>query len=214
VASSPRRPTDDPPSRPHAGGRDGRARPGQGQDGQAHPSAGHDTAGHDVAAGQGDLSDRLRAGGYRITPARQLVLNAVAELDHATPDTICAEVQRTASSVNLSTVYRTLELLEELGLVTHTHLGHGAPTYHVAAEQEHIHLVCRTCGRVEEAPAALADPLVERLRRESGFAVDVAHFAIYGQCAQCRAAAAQSESAQHESAQHGEHGEDCGPHRS
>jgi Fur family ferric uptake transcriptional regulator len=225
VASSPRRPTDDPPSRPHAGGRDGRARPGQGQDGQAHPSAGHDTAGHD-AAGQGDLSDRLRAGGYRITPARQLVLNAVAELDHATPDTICAEVQRTASSVNLSTVYRTLELLEELELVSHTHLGHGAPIYHAAHERDHLHLVCRTCGRVEEAPAALADPLVERLRRESGFAVDVAHFAIYGQCAQCRAAAAQSESAesgsaQHESAQSGsaqpgsaQHGEDCGPHRS
>ena len=160
------------------------------------------------AGGQRDLSDRLRAGGYRITPARQLVLNAVAALDHATPDTICAEVQRTASSVNLSTVYRTLELLEELGLVTHTHLGHGAPTYHVAAEQEHIHLVCRTCGRVEEASAALADPLVERLRRETGFAVDVAHFAIYGQCAQCREAAdagGTSAKAEHS-------GEDCAPH--
>ncbi|HEY3868535.1 MAG TPA: Fur family transcriptional regulator [Actinocrinis sp.] len=163
MASSPRRPTDDPPARPRADGPRGRARNTE----------------------RGDLSDRLRAGGYRITPARQLVLNAVAELDHATPDTICAEVQRTASSVNLSTVYRTLELLEELGLVTHTHLGHGSPTYHMAAEQQHIHLVCNACGRVEEASASLADPLVERLRRENGFAVDVAHFAIYGQCDQC-----------------------------
>ena len=70
-----------------------------------------------------DLTEELRAKGYRLTPARQLVLGAVLALEHATPDAICAEVQRTASSVNLSTVYRTLELLEELSLVSHTHLG-------------------------------------------------------------------------------------------
>lgn len=132
-----------------------------------------------------DLTSRLRAKGYRMTPARQLVLSAVCGLEHATPDAICAEVQRTASSVNLSTVYRTLELLEELGLVTHTHLGHGAPIYHAAAEQQHLHLVCRVCGRVSEAPPALADPLVEKLRIEQGFEIDVAHFAIFGRCADC-----------------------------
>jgi Fur family ferric uptake transcriptional regulator len=124
-----------------------------------------------------------------LTPARQLVLGAVAGLEHATPDAICAEVQRTASSVNLSTVYRTLELLEELGLVTHTHLGHGAPIYHAAAEQEHLHLVCQVCGGVEEAAASVADPLVDRLKRERGFETDVPHFAIFGRCAACVAAA-------------------------
>src|SRR3984957_10870993 len=98
----------------------------------------------------GELPQILRARGYRLTPARQLVLGAVAGLEHATPDAICAEGQRTASSVNLSTVYRTLELLEDLGLVTHTHLGHGAPIYHAAAEQRHLHLVCRDCQRVIE----------------------------------------------------------------
>ena len=85
-----------------------------------------------------DLTGQLRARGYRLTPARQLVLAAVATLEHATPDAICAEVQRTASSVNLSTVYRTLELLEELDLVSHTHLGHGAPIYHAAHERDHL----------------------------------------------------------------------------
>jgi len=138
---------------------------------------------------QADLTRQLRAKGYRLTPARQLVLGAVAGLEHATPDAICAEVQRTASSVNLSTVYRTLELLEELGLVTHTHLGHGAPIYHAAAEQEHVHLVCRVCGRVDETAASVADPLVDRLRQERGFEIDVAHFAIFGRCADCSAAA-------------------------
>ena len=134
---------------------------------------------------QSDLTKQLRAKGYRLTPARQLVLSAVSGLEHATPDAICAEVQRTASSVNLSTVYRTLELLEELGFVTHTHLGHGAPIYHAAAEQQHLHLVCRVCGRVTEAQPAVADPLVEKLRAEQGFEIDVAHFAIFGRCAEC-----------------------------
>jgi Fur family ferric uptake transcriptional regulator len=138
---------------------------------------------------QSDLTTQLKAKGYRLTPARQLVLSAVSGLEHATPDAICAEVQRTASSVNLSTVYRTLELLEQLGLVTHTHIGHGAPIYHAAAEQQHLHLVCRVCGRVAEAQPAVADPLVEKLRAEQGFEIDVAHFAIFGRCADCVAQA-------------------------
>jgi Fur family ferric uptake transcriptional regulator len=147
----------------------------------------------DSAGELSDLTKQLRAKWYRLTPARQLVLSAVSGLEHATPDAICAEVQRTASSVNLSTIYRTLELLEELGLVTHTHLGHGAPIYHAAAEQQHLHLVCRVCGRVTEAQPTIADPLVERLRVEQGFEIDVAHFAIFGRCADCIARARTSE---------------------
>ena len=92
--------------------------------------------------------EELRARGYRVTPQRQLVLEAVAALEHATPEEICAEVQRTARGVNISTIYRTLELLEELGLVKHAHLGHGPPNYHLATEADHVHLVCRDCGEV------------------------------------------------------------------
>ena len=135
---------------------------------------------------QADLTRQLRAKGYRLTPARQLVLGAVAGLEHATPDAICAEVQRTASSVNLSTVYRTLELLEELGLVTHTHLGHGAPRYHLAAEAQHVHLVCRQCGRVTELPPEAARPLVTALDSEHGFETDVRHLTVFGTCRECR----------------------------
>ena len=83
--------------------------------------------------GDGWVAD-LRARGYRLTPQRQLVLEAVADLGHATPEDIVTAVRRTASGINISTVYRTLELLEELGLVTHTHLGHGPPTYHAATD--------------------------------------------------------------------------------
>jgi Fur family ferric uptake transcriptional regulator len=128
----------------------------------------------------------LRERGYRLTPARQLVLEAVTALRHGTPDDILAKVRRTASGVNISTVYRTLELLEGLGLVTHAHLGHGAPTYHAATDEEHLHLVCRDCGTVTETEVAIAEGLVRRLADEHGFDTDVQHFAIYGRCQECR----------------------------
>lgn len=141
-------------------------------------------------AGDAAWHAQLRARGYRLTPQRQLVLEAVTELGHATPDEIADLVRRTASGVNISTVYRTLELLEELGLVTHAHLGHGAPTYHAATDADHLHLVCRRCGGIEEMAPAVLDEAVQRIATDHGFAVDVGHFAIFGTCAACRHASA------------------------
>jgi Fur family transcriptional regulator, ferric uptake regulator len=133
--------------------------------------------------------DTLRASGYRVTPQRQLVLQAVTKLDHATPEEIYAEVRQTARGVNVSTVYRTLELLEEIGLVTHTHLGHGAPSYHLAADAQHVHLVCRQCERVTQLDPTAVGSLVTALELQQGFETDVAHLTVFGRCADCRAAA-------------------------
>ena len=102
--------------------------------------------------------DTLRASGYRVTPQRQLVLEAVTKLEHATPEEIFADIRQTARGVNVSTVYRTLELLEQIGLVTHTHLSHGAPRYHLAAEAQHVHLVCRDCEKVIEVEPGRGRP--------------------------------------------------------
>jgi Fur family ferric uptake transcriptional regulator len=135
-----------------------------------------------------DWQAQLRARGYRLTPQRQLVLEAVGRLGHATPEEIAAAVRETAAAVNISTVYRTLELLEELGLVQHTHLGHGAPTYSIPRDDDHVHLVCRDCGGVEEIDSQLLDDLVRRVSSERGFAVDVGHFAVFGRCVACLAA--------------------------
>ncbi|MDB1087955.1 transcriptional repressor [Streptomyces sp. ACA25] len=134
-----------------------------------------------------DWQADLRKRGYRLTPQRQLVLEAVDRLEHSTPDDILAEVRRTAGGVNISTVYRTLELLEELGLVSHAHLGHGAPTYHLAERHQHMHLMCRDCETVVEAEMELAAPFTQRLREEFGFETDMKHFAIFGRCARCTA---------------------------
>ena len=133
--------------------------------------------------------EQLRARGYRVTPQRQLVLEAVARLDHATPEEIGAQVQQTARGVNISTIYRTLELLEQIGMVTHTHLHHGAPTYHLATDADHVHLVCRDCGRVTEIGPDAIRPLITALDERHGFETDVGHLTVFGRCADCRAGA-------------------------
>ena len=131
------------------------------------------------------LHSELRARGYRLTPQRQLVLEAVTHLGHATPEDVHGWVVERSSGVSISTVYRTLELLEEVGLVKHAHLSHGAPTYHTAAAPEHVHLVCRDCGAVTEVEPAVVAPLVDTLRDTQGFTADVGHLTVFGSCREC-----------------------------
>jgi Fur family transcriptional regulator, ferric uptake regulator len=133
-----------------------------------------------------EWDEQLRARGYRVTPQRQLVLEAVARLDHATPEEIGAQVQQTARGVNISTIYRTLELLEQVGMVTHTHLHHGAPTYHLASHADHVHLVCGDCGRVSEIGPEAVRPLITALDERHGFQTDVGHLTVFGRCRDCR----------------------------
>lgn len=132
-----------------------------------------------------DWRAALRDRGYRLTPQRELILAAVDELGHATPDEVLAKVQETASTVNASTVYRTLEVLEELGLVRHAHFSDRAPTYHSVRGHEHFHLVCRGCHSITSIDTAEADPLVETLRAR-GFEPDLGHLTVFGRCADCQ----------------------------
>ena len=136
------------------------------------------------------LAERLHAQGLRLTAPRRQVLEAVAALQHATPDAIVAWLREQAvpggTAPDTSTVYRNLEVLERLGLVWHTHLGKGAPVYHAAAEHPHLHVVCASCGAIDSADSALLDGAAERLAAELGFTVDVGHVALSGTCRNCR----------------------------
>ena len=135
------------------------------------------------------LAERLRARGLRLTPQRQQVLATVNALEHGTPDDIAARLRADAgpggAAPDTSTVYRTLELLERLGLVWHTHLGKGAPVYH-AAEHPHLHVVCQSCGEISSAAPDLLDSAAERLAADLGFTIDVGHVALSGTCRACR----------------------------
>jgi Fur family ferric uptake transcriptional regulator len=156
-----------------------------------------------------DLVARLHARGLRMTPQREQVLAAVRRLEHATPE----QISETVTDVDVTTVYRTLELLEQLGLVRHTHLGHGAPSFR-PAEDDHVHVVCHECGQVIDAPHDLIDALSTRLQSERGFTVDRSHFTVFGRCADCRAKdmVTSAESDSHDVAQSAPHVHGAGAH--
>lgn len=130
--------------------------------------------------------EKLRARGQRLTAQRELVLAAVEKLGHATPDEVLTEVHKSSKAVSLSTIYRTLTLLEELDLVRHAHLQDRAPTYHSVTSPPHAHTVCRSCRNVQEVPPSALDPLVGALSDAQGFTVDIPHLTVFGICEACR----------------------------
>src|SRR5690349_3222508 len=115
---------------------------------------------------------RFREAGGRVTTARRLVVRALLDAEsHVTADDLAALVRASHPEVHLSTVYRTLESLEALGLVEHTHLGHGPAVYHVGGA--HQHLLCEQCGAIFDLDASCVAPLRDELREREGFELHV-----------------------------------------
>ena len=129
----------------------------------------------------------LKSEGKRITTCRRLVVEAlVGAGGHRTAEEVSAYVQAEAPDIHLASVYRNLDELEKLRVVSHVHLGHGPAVYHLAAD-DHGHLVCRHCGMVTEAPRDVFAGLARTLRGRYGFWVDGQHFAVHGLCEVCAA---------------------------
>ena len=134
-----------------------------------------------------DIASELSRQGYRMTPQRQMILSAIENSDdHISAEEIYTQVVAKYPHVNISTVYRTLELLEKLGLVTETDLGGGRVRYHPVDKGHHHHLVCRECGAIIDLDEHLLASLKESLLREYNFIADLRHLAILGRCLNCR----------------------------
>ena len=134
-----------------------------------------------------DIVGKLSELGYRLTPQRLMVLSAIESSDdHISAEEIYAHVVAKYSYVNISTVYRTLELLKRLGLVTETDLGEGRVRYHPADKGHHHHLVCTECGAIIDLDESVLTPLKSILLREYGFSADLRHLAILGRCVNCQ----------------------------
>ncbi len=125
--------------------------------------------------------------GYRLTPQRQLILTSLQESDdHISAEEIHAQIRTKYPHVNISTVYRTLELLKGLGLVTETDLGGRRFRYHPAEKGHHHHLICEQCGATIDIAESLLLPLKRALLKEYGFRANISHLAIFGRCTNCR----------------------------
>jgi Fur family transcriptional regulator, ferric uptake regulator len=132
-----------------------------------------------------DILSLLRSRGDRLTASRRAVVEALLAGDHhATADEIVARVAESHPEVHRATVYRTLDRLEEVGVLTHVHLGHGPSTFHLN-DRPHHHAVCSSCGAVVEVPLGALEDLAAQLRTESGFELSPQHFALSGRCRDC-----------------------------
>ena len=129
----------------------------------------------------------LREKGYRLTPQRMIVLEAIEKSDdHISAEEIHSYAYVKYPYINISTVYRTLELLKALHLVTETDLGGGHFLYHPAGKANHHHLVCRKCGQVQDIDAAVVERLRDELGEKYGFDAELEHMAVFGTCHRCR----------------------------
>jgi len=130
----------------------------------------------------------LKQRGLRMTPQRQLILDVVVGTHgHFAADMVHQQVVRVFPDVNISTVYRTLEVLEDLGVVRHTHFHDGVAQYERADTALHHHMVCSRCGAEAEVALEVLKPLADELKRRYGFEADLAHSAITGLCRHCAA---------------------------
>ena len=133
------------------------------------------------------MLDKLREKGYRLTPQRQMVVKAIEDSDtHINAEEIYAQVVAKYPRVNISTVYRTLELLEKLGLIYEIDLGEGHIGYHPEEKGHHHHLICRKCGAVIDVGESVLFPVQATLLQAFDFQADLRHLAISGLCERCR----------------------------
>jgi len=131
--------------------------------------------------------ETLRSRGYRITPQREIIVEAIAHgSHHINAEEVFARIQERTHSANIATVYRTLELLVEEGLVSRIDLGEGRVIYSTYQHGPHIHLLCRQCGQVLDANQEMLSVLNLQLLSEYKFAADLQHISVLGLCSDCQ----------------------------
>jgi Fur family ferric uptake transcriptional regulator len=138
-------------------------------------------------ASERDFQAVIRQRGFRATPQRQLILQAVqAGKGHSTPEQIYSRVTRTAPTLNRATVYRTLDFLVAQHLVTCADVGAGGKVYEMASDHPHHHLICEICGHSVQVDHDWLQQAFQQIEREHGFCVKTDHLALFGICKRCR----------------------------
>jgi len=133
-----------------------------------------------------NLMADLRQRGVRLTPQREMILDAIHHEDeHLTADEIYQRVQARSPAINIATVYRTLELFKDLHIIHEINLG-DCTRYELCQDEPHHHLVCQACGATISLDHAILAPLESKLKKQFGFKAHMEHMVIYGQCAKCQ----------------------------
>ena len=135
-----------------------------------------------------DLGVLLRDHGYRLTSPRWLVWSVLRSADgHLTAEEIALRINEADPSVNISSVYRSLTLFEDLDLVRESHLGiDGSARWEIAHPDDHFHMVCRLCGRVDHHVGELVEQIRAHLGEHHAFESEIIDLVVTGLCGDCR----------------------------
>jgi Fur family ferric uptake transcriptional regulator len=131
--------------------------------------------------------EALQQIGYRLTPQRMMILEAIADSDgHVSAEEILESVRTAYPYLDISTVYRTLDLLKTLHLVSETDLGRGHAQYELLSKGLHHHLICTECGKILDVENSFLDPLRQSVEEAYDFHAEIEHLAIFGICGKCK----------------------------
>jgi Fur family ferric uptake transcriptional regulator len=137
-------------------------------------------------SGHVKLIEELKSHGIRVTPQRAIILDAIDRATgHFTAEDVYSAVQKVSTYINIATVYRTLELLKELEMISDADMGSSAVHYALRTHGPHHHAICRTCGRSFEFPHTLLESAINNLNEQFDFVADAHHVVIFGWCTQC-----------------------------
>jgi Fur family ferric uptake transcriptional regulator len=131
------------------------------------------------------LSNELRSRGYRITPQRLAVLQALHKGGHTTPAQVFERIKQVIPAMTETTVYRTLEFLTENGVLLSTNSSNGHITYELA-QSDHHHMVCQVCGLEVDLNHNRVQPFYDQIEKETGFHLNGGHLTLMGKCSQCK----------------------------
>ena len=135
-----------------------------------------------------DTAELLRRAGHKMTPQRLMIVRALRHSEgHISAAGILDQVRELYPFVDISTVYRTVDVLKRLRLATSTDMGGGDVVFEWCPAEPHHHLICTACGHVSEIGHGYLEDLADRISEDFGFAPDLHHFAIFGLCAECQA---------------------------
>ena len=135
-----------------------------------------------------EVVEALQQIGYRLTPQRMMILEAIADSEgHLSAEEIHETVRAAYPYLDISTVYRTLDLLKTLHLVSETDLGRGPAQYELLSKGLQHHLICTECGEILDVPNSLLDSLRHAMSEEYDFHAEIEHLAVFGICSNCKA---------------------------
>ncbi len=135
-----------------------------------------------------NLINQLKENGYRVTTSREIICNILEKAghEHFTADSLFQLARKYSKDIDLATIYRTFELLEELNIIEHSHQAHSSGLYYLKDQQTNTHIACESCGNIEDISDITMTKVNELISKDTGYKIDKNHFVYSGNCKKCK----------------------------